>query len=104
MDTIWTGAVAGGVAALVSVAVQLLTQRHQTNLLTRELEHQTRAALRETYGMMLVSQRRSRDASLRLATTTARDGSIGDGALKEAAIDAHNAFIDHYDRLNLSGS
>jgi hypothetical protein len=105
MDTIWTGAVAGGVAALVSVAVQLLTQRHQTNLLTRELEHQTRAALRETYGMMLVSQRRSREASLRLAVITARaDGSIVDGALNEAAIEAHSAFIDHYHRLNLDAS
>jgi hypothetical protein len=105
MDTIWTGVVAGSVAALVTIAVQLLTQRHQRNLLSRELEHQTRTALRQTYEKLLGTQRRSRETSLRLATRAAGvDTSAGDESLSGAATDAHVAFIEHYHQLNLDAS
>ena len=98
MDTIFTGLVAGGVAAVVTLLVQFLTQRHETNLLNRELEHQTRAALRGTYYKLLVTQRRSRDASLHLAE---QGGERNAPEATESATLAHSAFIEHYHRLNL---
>jgi hypothetical protein len=105
MDTIWTAVVAGGVAGIVALATQHLTQRHQTNLLTRELEHQTRAALRQTYDKLLVAQRRSREASLRFATSTSTaDPSARDEALRAEATAAHVAFIEHYHQLNLDAN
>jgi len=105
MDAFWTSILAAGVAALVTLAVQFLTQRHQANLLTRELEHQTRAALRQTYDKFLVAQRRSREASLRLATgTDGAEESAGRETRGAAAIDAHTAFIEQYHQLNLDAS
>ena len=104
-DTIWTGAIAGVVAALATLITQFLTQRHQTSLLNRELEHQTRAALRETYDKLLVTQRRSREASLRLAKRPKSEKpSAGEDALRKEATAAHDEFIDHYHQMNLDAS
>jgi len=122
MDAIWTGFVAGAVTAAAAVIGQLLTQRvqrkrlteelehrtqtvlreleHQSQLLTRELEYQTRAALRETYTRLLVSQRQSREASLRAAKRTVGANESVDDALG-AAVEAHTSFIEHYHQLNL---
>jgi len=105
VDTIWTGAVAGAAAAVVTLATQFLTQRHQMHLLNRELEHQTRAALRKTYDKLLVAQRQSREASLRAAAqSSGTDVSAGADKLKAEATAAHNAFIEQYHLLNLDAS
>src|SRR5690242_17395931 len=41
---------------------QRADQRHEAQLQERQLEYQTRGALRETYAMFLVAQRKSRQA------------------------------------------
>ncbi|MCA1698461.1 MAG: hypothetical protein LC790_05965 [Actinobacteria bacterium] len=105
MDTIWTGLVAGVVAFLATLLTQFLTQRHQLDLLTRELEHQTRAALRDTYNKLLVVQRRSRETSLALARRTGgADAADRNRALASQATAAHEAFVEHYHQLNLDAS
>jgi hypothetical protein len=107
MDTIWTGLLAGAAAAAVTLLTQFFTRRHQMNLLNRELEHQARAALRQTYGELLIAQRRSREASLQLAAaprTIGDDDSSARDALTTAAIAAHSEFLERYHRLNLDAS
>ena len=47
---------------------------HDEQLQFRESEHQTRAALRETYAQFLIAQRRSREASLTLAKSGSAPG------------------------------
>jgi len=104
-DTIWTGVIAGAIAGVVALVTNFWTQRHQMNQLNRELEHQTRAALRQTYYKLLVTQRRSREASLRLATTPSNgNSSAGEEALRTEATAAHGEFIEQYHQLNLDAS
>ncbi len=95
----------GVVAAAVSAAVtwwnQSRERRQRQQLLRQELEHQTRDALRQTYAQLLAAQRRSREASVQLATAGGVDGN---GELAEAAIAAHAEFIDRYHQLNLDSS
>ena len=74
---------------------------HDERLQFREFEHQTRAALRETYAQFLIAQRRSREASL----TLAKSGSApGNEYLDEQALKAYDEFIDLYHRLNLDAT
>jgi hypothetical protein len=70
-------------------------------LQSRELEHQTRAALRETYYQLLVAQRRSREASIKLA---AADGVTAGEGLRGEVSGAHDEFINQYHRLNLDAT
>ena len=74
---------------------------HEEFLQGRQLEHQTRAALRETYARFLVAQRRSRQASIALADA---GGSSSAKDLDKAALQAHDEFIDVYHLLNLDAS
>jgi hypothetical protein len=98
-------ALGGVVAAVVAGLVTLWTQRRQRAagraLLNRELEHQTREALRRTYAELLVAQRRSREASLRLAEA---GGAAAAEPLAAEAVAAHAEFIDRYHQLNLDSS
>lgn len=57
---------------------------------SRELEYQTRAALRETYAQLLIAQRRSRQASAKV-----EQAGIGkaDESLTNDAVSAHDEFI-----------
>jgi hypothetical protein len=75
---------------------------HEEQLQHRGLEHQTRAALRDTYAGILVAQRVSRQASLELAYSCA-GGTPGEAPAKAAEL-AHATFIDHYHRLNLDAT
>ena len=106
MDVAISGVVAALVAAIVSALVSLWNQardrRQRDELLQKELEHQTREALRNTYGLLLTAQRRSRELSLRLAE--AAGATTEDGNLAENAIAAHAEFIDRYHQLNLDSS
>jgi hypothetical protein len=105
MNAIWTGLVAGIIAFAATLVTHFLTRGVQRNLLDRELEHQTRAALRQTYDKMLVSQRRSREASLRLLQwADGTEGAPGYETLVEDATAAHAAFLEHYHQLNLDAS
>jgi len=70
-------------------------------LLQRELEHQTREALRKSYTQLLVSQRRCREACVRLAEAGGAERSP-DLAAKATA--AHDAFLDAYHVLNLDST
>ena len=71
LQVIFTALLVAGIAAFV-------VKRY-------ELEHQTRAALRETYADLLVAQRRSREASLALADAGGRGNS---SSLAESATSA----------------
>jgi hypothetical protein len=74
---------------------------HDDRLQDRDLEYQTRAALRETYAQLLVAQRRSRQASAEFAKSGGESGSQEPGKLAETA---HAEFIDLYHRLNLDAT
>ena len=74
---------------------------HDEQLQFREFEHQTRAALRETYAQFLIAQRRSREASLTLAMS---GGAPGNEYMDEQAVKAYDEFIDLYHRLNLDAT
>jgi gas vesicle protein len=69
--------------------------------LQRELEHQTREALRQGYTELLVSQRRCREACLRLAEA---GGAERSSDLAAEATAAHDAFLDAYHLLNLDST
>ncbi|MBT2453131.1 hypothetical protein J7F03_40170 [Streptomyces sp. ISL-43] len=95
-------------AILVGVAATFAIKRY-------DLRHQTRTALRETYARLLVAQRRSREASVRLADFRAgrrqcrvRRVSAAtrstDEDLEQKAQLAHDEFIETYHRLNLDAS
>ena len=101
MEVLLGGVVAAAVSAIATLLTRSFERRHQDELLKRELEHQTRDTLRRTYADVLVTQRRSREASLRLARA---GGAAGNEGLAEAAIAAHDEFIDHYHLLNLDSS
>ncbi len=105
MEVAFGGVVAAVVAAVVSAVVTLWTQaRHRSQrdrLLQKELEHQTREALRNMYGLLLRAQRRSRELSIRLADA---GGAAAEGNLAESAVAAHDEFIDLYHQLNLDSS
>jgi len=74
---------------------------HDEQLQFREFEHQTRAALRETYAQFLIAQRRSREASL----TLAKSGSAPEKEyVVKQALEAYDEFIDFYHRLNLDAT
>lgn len=66
-----------------------------------ELEHQTRAALRETYADLLAAQRRSREASIELARA---GGAAHREELETTATNALADFLDAYHRLNLDAT
>jgi hypothetical protein len=66
-------------------------QEHEAGLQARQLEHQTREALRETYKQLLVAQRRSREASLDLALA---GGITKNAVLAKEANAARSEFID----------
>jgi hypothetical protein len=70
---------------------------HEEEIQERQLEFQTRAALRDCYAQLLVAQRSSREASVELA----RAGRSGKREQEKAAVQAHGEFIDRYHRLNL---
>jgi hypothetical protein len=90
MEVLFAGVVAAAVAALVTLWTQ-----------SRQLEHQTREAPRRTYAELLVTQRRSREASLRLAEA---GGAPDHKRLTEEASAAHTEFIYRYHELNLDSS
>jgi hypothetical protein len=71
---------------------------HDERLQSQQLEYQTRATLRETYSQLLVAQRKSREGSLELARQNA---SASEKYPSDAAVAAHDQFIDLYHRLNL---
>lgn len=75
-----------------------LSEDHDRRQQEHEHEFQSRQALRESYARLLVVQRRSRQASLRLAKT--QDDDQRERALVQA-IEAHDEFIDEYHRLAL---
>ena len=103
-------------AVLVGLAAGLIVRwfgaRHDLRQQGRSLENQTRAALREIYAQLLVAQRRSRQASLKLARSSGSPGRIykrfhrssEDLRIGELAESAHSEFIDLYHRLNLDAS
>jgi hypothetical protein len=103
MDAVLAGLVAGIVAFVSRLVTQHWSQQHQEQLQNKELEHQTRAALRETYDRLLVAQRRSRTASMELAHA---DGASDSEArrLDDEAAAAHAAFIEQYHLLNLDAT
>lgn len=74
-----------------------LSEDHDRRQLKSEHEFQSRQALRESYARLLVVQRRSRQASLGLASA---QNDQRDRALTQA-IEAHDEFIDEYHRLAL---
>jgi hypothetical protein len=67
----------------------------------QQLEHETREVLRRTYAELLVAQRRSREASLRLAEA---GGGPGREELAREATAAHDEFIYRYHELNLDST
>jgi hypothetical protein len=75
--------------------------RHEKELQKRQLDYEARAALRETYAQLLIAQRRSREASRKLARA---GGASSDQRLETEATSAHDEFIDLYHRLNLDAS
>jgi hypothetical protein len=75
--------------------------RHEEQLQNRQLEHQARATLRETYAQLLVAQRRSREASVKLARA---GGASGDPELETQTVGFHDEFIGFYHQLNLDAS
>jgi hypothetical protein len=70
---------------------------HEDEVQARQLEYQTRAALRDCYAQLLVAQRKSREASVELG----RAGGSGNTDQEKAAVQAHGEFIDRYHRLSL---
>jgi hypothetical protein len=106
INTTLTALLVGGVAAyLVKRYENRAAERrrrdeelHDQRMQDQQLEYQTRATLRETYARLLVAQRTSRQASLRLGEEVA---SAQQSPSKEAAVAAHDEFIDLYHRLNL---
>jgi hypothetical protein len=75
--------------------------RQREALLQLELEYQTRETLRQCYRQVLESQRRCRQACLRLA----KAGGAEPGAdLAAEAAAAHGEFIDAYHALNLDST
>ena len=80
---------------------QEAARHHNERLQFRQFEHQTRAALRETYAQFLIAQRRSREASL----TLAKSGSTPEREyMDQQALKAYDEFIDFYHRLNLDAT
>ncbi len=109
LNAVFTALLVAGVAAVVVKRYEALTEdrrqkaeaTHEEHLQTRELEYQTRAALRETYAHFLVAQRRSRESSVALARA---GGASKDRDLETKAVHAHDQFVDLYHRLNLDAS
>ena len=95
------GVVAAAISALVTLWTQSRQGRQGKELLQREIEHQTRDVLRQTYAQLLVAQRGSREASVRLAEA---GGAANDAQLAEGAIAAHSKFIDCYHQFNLDST
>jgi hypothetical protein len=77
------------------------TALHEEQLQTRQLEHEARTRLRDTYADLLVAQRRSREASVRLAHAGT---SSNRPSLEAEALSSHDAFIDLYHQLILDAS
>lgn len=105
-ETLAAGAVNALLTAVfIGIVAGLIVKRyesiHELRLQTRELEHQTRVALRTTYSQLLVAQRHSRQASVQLAQA---GGESSDPDLAKAAGAAHDEFINHYHGLNLDAS
>jgi lactoylglutathione lyase len=100
VDIALGGVVAAVAGGLIAAWSQSRERRHKDRLLNLELEHQTREALRRRYGELLVTQRRSREASLRLAEA----GKKADKALAADAVAAHAEFVDSYHELNLDSN
>jgi hypothetical protein len=109
LNAAFTALLVAGVAAFVVKRYEALAEdrrqeaeaRHAEQLQTKELEHQTRAALRETYAHFLVAQRRSREISVALARA---GGASQDRGLETEAVLAHDEFVDLYHQLNLDAS
>jgi hypothetical protein len=101
MEVAVGGVIAAVVAGVVSLWTQLRERRQRSELLQKELEHQTRETLRRAYAQLLTAQRRSRELSLRLAEAGGNDA---DANLAETAAAAHDEFIDCYHQLNLDSS
>lgn len=74
-----------------------LDEKHDQRQQRRDHELQTRSALRESYGRLLVAQRQSRQASLTLAGADAKSRDTAELSAKGA----HDEFIDEYHRLAL---
>ncbi len=109
LNSLFTAVFVGIIAALVVKIVEQRSdrerltaeQRHEDAIQVRQLEHQTRATLRDTYAQLLVAQRRSRQTSLRLAKA---GGASGNKEFEAEALSRHDEFIDLYHRLNLDAS
>jgi hypothetical protein len=102
VEALLGGLAAAAVAALVALGTSWWDRRQRDKLLSRELEHQARAALRKSYAALLVTQRRSRELSRQLAE--AGGATTINSKLAEAARAAHDEFIDSYHQLNLDSS
>ncbi|MEU6882918.1 hypothetical protein [Streptomyces sp. NPDC046712] len=110
LNAAFTAILVGGFAALL---VKRFEVRASKDLKKRDLEHQNRTALRETYAQLLVAQRRSREASVQLAEfrkpwrrrlrrrLPAIARSTADVDLEEKVQLTHDEFIETYHRLNL---
>lgn len=109
LNALFTAIMVGGIAAFVIKRYEnraadrrlKAEELHDERLKSQEMEHQTRAALRETYAQFLVAQRRSRQASIDLAEARSTSS---EAAPAEEAFKAHSEFIDLYHRLNLDAS
>ncbi|MFB4269191.1 hypothetical protein [Nonomuraea sp. GTA35] len=111
LNSLFTALLVGGFAALAVARYQARAsdrrraaeERHEADMLARQLEYQSREALRATYAKLLVAQRRSREASLGLSKA---DPSQRDQLeqLEQEAVQARDEFIDSYHHLNLDVS
>lgn len=72
-------------------------EEHERRQQQHALEFQARAALRDSYGRLLVAQRRARQAALALSTADSTTRTVAE----QAALKAHDGFIDEYHRLAL---
>ncbi|MEO6700978.1 MAG: hypothetical protein ABI140_05185 [Jatrophihabitantaceae bacterium] len=109
VQTIGAGVISAVASALFTAGfVGIVAARFIHRIETRDadrrhregLSHQTRAVLRDAYAQLLVAQRRTREASLRLARAQG-------AARVEADLEVVNAyaqFIDQYHRVSLDAS
>lgn len=100
MEAFFGGLAAAFVSLFATVWTNKKLRRSNENMVARELEHRTRALLRDTYSKVLTAQRRAREEALRLA----KEGGGGASELAGAARTAHDVFIDQYHQLNIDAS
>jgi hypothetical protein len=97
VSAVFTAGLVGIVAArfIHRIESRDTDRRHQESL-----DQSTRAVLRDAYGQLLVVQRRSREASLKLAKAESDARAAADAEL----VTAYAEFIDQYHRVSLDAS